>query len=272
MLISAFVSDLDGTMWSTDMSMHPETLAVVPLLENADIPLLIATGRRAQSALIGLAMNGLDRLPGILMNGALARDSLRGESFLSETIAPADARSVLIAFLELGLEPVVYIDHPEVDMIVGSDPAASPTYVANAPGVRTTIDLETVVDEDPVIGFGAFGFPRAVLDAIAKAIDSAESASAIVAESLYEGDHGLMIQGLGVDKITGISAWCRRHGVDETRLAVIGDGANDIGMLSAAAFAIVPANAPDDVRAIADHVIPPADEGGWSEIGRMLNL
>ena len=51
MLISAFVSDLDGTMWSTDMSMHPETLAVVSILENADIPLVIATGRRAQSAL-----------------------------------------------------------------------------------------------------------------------------------------------------------------------------------------------------------------------------
>ena len=80
-------TDLDGTFWATDMTVHETTLDVVRQLDDAGIPLLVATGRRAQGTLAGLVPAGLGDRPAIMMNGALARDRVEGPSFLTESIA-----------------------------------------------------------------------------------------------------------------------------------------------------------------------------------------
>lgn len=272
MAISAFVSDLDGTMWSADLEIHDETTSFIEILDEVGIPLLIATGRRAKSAQHGLSAFGLDDRPAILMNGALARDNLRGESFLVEAVSTTDAKWVLKAFRGLGLEPIIYIDHPDTDMVIGRTPAASIEYLTRVDGIRLDADLDESVETDLVIGFGAFGHPLQMLDELADEIRTSGWASAIVAESIFEGDHGIMIQGSGIDKITGIHAWCARHGVSPDELAVIGDGANDIGMLESAAVSIVPRSAPASIRSRADHVIEPPEEGGWSALRSILDL
>ena len=81
-----------------------------------------------------------------------------------------------------------------------------------------------------------------------------------------------MVQGRGVDKSTGLDALCERHGIDRNRLAVVGDGFNDIGMLSTAAIAIVPNNAPDEVQALADAIIEPNELGGWKQIPAIVGM
>ena len=272
MLADGVVTDLDGTFWGTDTTVHPATLAGVARLDADDLPLLIATGRRARSALVGLQAVGLDDRPGILMNGALARHDLRGESFLVEPIDTSDALHVWEAFDNVGLEPIVYIDHPETDMLVGARPAAGNAYLQSAPGVRWTDELRNELIEHPVIGFGAFGYPEAQLRLVAEEINGFGSATAILAKSLLEGDHGLMIQGAGVDKQTGIEAWCDSQGIDPSRIAAVGDGENDRLMLEAAAIAIVPTNAPEEIRALADVEIAPNEEGGWFDVPGIVGL
>lgn len=272
MNVDALITDLDGTFWDRTMNVHAASLEIVAELDRHSVPFVVATGRRAQGALLGLTPAGLDDRPAILMNGALARDQLRGESFLVDAIAPEHALEVVEAFNRSGLEPLVYIDHPEEDMIVGPSPSADRDFLGRAPGVRSVPSLEEVVAEAITIGFGAFGFPRSALQPIADHINESELATAIIGVSYLEGDHGLMIQAHRVDKQTGIEAWCARHGVDPSRVAAVGDADNDIAMLKAAAIAIVPSNASEYIQSLADVVIPPNDEGGWEQMSDILGL
>jgi len=270
--VEAVVTDLDGTFWSTSMEVHDETHETVRLLDEAGIPLLVATGRRAQSAHAGLLREGLHERPIVLMNGGLARDRTDGDSFLRALIDTDDAACVFDAFVEHGLEPLIYLDDPHADLIVGEAPAASASYISSAPGVNQVGNLRSHMLAVDVIGFGAFGYTLEQLEPIASSIEEGGWATAIIGESLLEGDHGLMIQGFGIDKQTGIEAWAKRNGIDAANIAALGDGANDLNMLRSARVAIVPDNASESVRAVADHLVPPNEDGGWSEVREILGL
>jgi HAD superfamily hydrolase (TIGR01484 family) len=272
MHVDALITDLDGTFWAPDMSIHDVSLAVVAAADLAGLPFVIATGRRARGAMRGLSPVGLDNRPAILMNGALARDALAGESFLVDAMDREDALAVAEAFDEIGLEPLVYIDHPETDLVIGPAPSAGADYLRQAPGVLEVPSLLTAIESETTIGFGAFGFPRELLDPLADYINRNELATAIVGQSHLEGDHGLMIQAHKVDKQTGIEAWCERQGIDHRRVAVVGDGHNDIEMLRAAAIAIVPSNAAEEILDLADVVIQPNEDGGWEQIPDIIGL
>ena len=47
MHVDALITDLDGTFWAPDMRIHDASLAVVAAADLADLPFVIATGRRA---------------------------------------------------------------------------------------------------------------------------------------------------------------------------------------------------------------------------------
>ena len=272
MQIDAVITDLDGTFWASDMSVHDSTRDAVSAMDRHGIPFVIATGRRARGALAGLSLSGYHDRPGILMNGALVRERLDGPSFVVERIDAGPARQVLDAFLRRGLEPIAYVDDDDFDMLIGDRPAAGGDYVSTAPGIRRVADLGAELARCDVIGFGAFGYDLDDLAPIADDINSVGSATAILGRSLIEGGHSLMVQAAGIDKQTGIEAWCERAGVSPTRLAVLGDAGNDELMLRSAAVAIVPNDAPAEIQALADHVIDPADVGGWRDVPELLGL
>lgn len=272
MHVDAVITDLDGTFWSPTSEIHPNSLQVVADLDAQNIPFVIATGRRGRGAHHGLDRYGLGSRPAILMNGAIVRERLDGPSIAAQGIDGAAARSVLAEFRSVGLEPVVYIDHPEVDMLIGDDSAAGAAYLASTVGFERVDDLEGAMARSTVIGFGAFGYDYDVLKPICDAINDEESAAAVIGVSLIEGGHGLMVQPHGVHKQIGIEAWCSHAGIDLSRLAVIGDGHNDIEMLEAAKIAIVPNNAPPEIIALADATIAPNEDGGWDELPAILGL
>src|SRR4051812_38365093 len=76
--IELVVTDLDGTFWDADTTVHPNTLAAVADLEARGIGLLMATGRRLGSTREPLGLVGL-RPPAIMLNGALCLDLLTGQ-------------------------------------------------------------------------------------------------------------------------------------------------------------------------------------------------
>lgn len=270
--IDALVTDLDGTFWTTDMTLHQASIDAVASLDTAGVRFVIATGRRAQSTLGGMVPLGLADRPAILMNGALARDRLDGPSFHRSAIATQDAAKIRDIFVDHALEPLVYIDDPHEDVLAAPGVSAGESYLGNAPGVRRVEDLGLAIEQSVVIGFGAFGFGIDHLRAVKAKIDTEAIATAFISPSHYEGDHGIMVQGNGVDKATGLDAYCERHGLDRTKLAVVGDGFNDVGMLESAAIAIVPTNAPQEIQALANALIEPNEVGGWLAIPEILGM
>jgi soluble P-type ATPase len=54
--------------------------------------------------------------------------------------------------------------------------------------------------------------------------------------------------------------------VDPARVLAVGDAANDVELLTGAAVACAMGDAPPEVLALADHVLPSAAVGGWAAI------
>src|SRR2546423_947825 len=126
--IELVVTDLDGTFWDADTAVHPNTLAAVAALEARGIGLLMATGRRLGSTREPLGLVGL-RPPAIMLNGALYLDLLTGERFHRRAFEPSAAFDILDHWLAVGVEPVLYVDHPDFEVFVGDRPATHPNHL-----------------------------------------------------------------------------------------------------------------------------------------------
>jgi Cof subfamily protein (haloacid dehalogenase superfamily) len=85
------------------------------------------------------------------------------------------------------------------------------------------------------------------------------------------GGHAGELYQRGVDKATGIAVVEARLGLRRSDIVAIGDGINDIEMLSYAGIGVAVEEAPSEVRAVADRIISgPGEEGlvaGFVDLG-----
>jgi len=67
---------------------------------------------------------------------------------------------------------------------------------------------------------------------------------------------------LEVSKGKALEALVRHLGISLSEVMAVGDGTNDITLLSRAGLAVAMGNAPDEVKAVADHIAPHVDQSG----------
>ena len=261
--VDLVVTDLDGTLWFGHQETHPATVAAWRELDRRDIPILVATGRRVASTRTPLARLGFAP-PAVMMNGALAIDLRTEERFHRHQYAPEDAVKILAAFRAVGLEPCVYVDHPQFDVFVGERPSTHPDHLRGLGASAERADLETIVGTIPVLMFGIMGHAEEPLAELARAL--AGTAEAHVAGSDMYGAHSCTATPIGLSKWTGVEAFCARAGLDPGRVLAIGDGPNDLELLGGAAIAVVPADGHEVALRIADHVVGSPRDGGWAGI------
>ncbi len=261
--IELVVTDLDGTLWGADERIHTRSLRALAALEERGVPLLVATGRRLRSAEATLARSDL-ALPMVVLDGAMGRVPSERRAF-HEAAFPLDAAvRVLRAFLHHDVEPCVYVDLPEVEVFVGKRPSTSPRHLARIGRWLARDDLERVVGEERVYSFGVVAGDRARLAAVLR--DLAGDAAGAVQRDVVHGASTLMARPSGVSKWEGVLAWCSDQGLDPGRVLAVGDGENDLELLTAAAVSCAVRDGCDAAIALADHVIAPPGEGGWSEV------
>lgn len=261
--VQLVVTDLDGTLWGPDERIHERSLAALAALSDHGLPLLVATGRRRRSAEATLARADL-RPPMVVLDGAIGWDPEAGRRFHAAAFEPADAARTLAAFLRHGVEPCVYVDLPDVEVVVGQRPSTSRRHLEHIGRWLGRGDLERVVAEQRVYTFGIAGGDAAVLAGVLG--DLTGIAAGSVARDLLHGGATLMVHARGVSKWDGVVAWCAERGLDPGRVLAVGDGDNDIELLTAAAVACVVRDGVPGALALADHVIAPPGEGGWHEI------
>jgi hydroxymethylpyrimidine pyrophosphatase-like HAD family hydrolase len=232
-------------------------------LDRRGTPLLVATGRRPRSAAVALAREGL-RPPAVLLDGAVGHHLDSGERFHRAPFPRAAAAAVLTAFEDCGLSPCVYVDRPHADVVVGDNPSTHPQHLTHIGSWLARDDLRQVVEHSDVLAIGVVGCDEATLRAVHAAI--AGSAEAAVVKDFMFGASTLIARPPGISKWQGVQAYCRQQGLNSERVLALGDGENDIELLTAAAVACVVADGCDAALALADHVIGPAAVGGWCEV------
>ena len=262
--VSLVVTDLDGTLWHTDDHIEPEVVAAMAKVTELGIPLLVATGRRLASTRRPLARVGATP-PAVVLNGALGVELATGERFHRAPYPTSQAEAVLRAFRSVHLDPVVYVDHPRYDVFLSATPSTNPDHVRQLGDTAGVDDLQRVVAEEAVLGFSMIGVPHR--DGLAAMRAIGELAEAHLDRSIdYAGYASFTAAPRGQSKWDGVVAYCRVHDLDASRVLALADGPNDLELLDNAAVRLVPRVAHPAALDRADHMIPAAADGGWTEV------
>ena len=252
--------DLDGTLLDPDGRIPERTGAAVRALRDAGVRIVLATGRSPWST--APIADQLD-LPGphILMQGGLVAsrlDGLEGATLWATTLDRDLVLEQLAFARDEGLEPILGFEHgyraerlaPEVLAL------AWPNY-AEGSHMQLVPSLAAVAGEGVIRTF-LFTSPARHAQVGAAARRQFGERVALT----WGDEFGIELLARGVSKGAALQALATRSGIPMHAVAAIGDGRNDLEMLTLAGRSAAMATAQPDVREAAAMVAPSnADEG-----------
>jgi len=247
--LQLLVCDLDGTLLEPDGSISDRTRSAVAAVRQAGIRVAVATGRVP----IGIAkvVRALDLDgPQITMHGALVTAPTDGETVFSVTLGPEQVDELLQVASEIDLP--VLLCYPDGFRTNDLRQEVIDLFVPfNEPLPELVDDLATLRARHPhkiAIWTGAERYQQALVMARERLGDR---------YSITSGDNrSIELLAPGVDKGRAADALARWMGVSLDEVGAIGDGTNDIELLSAAHRSVAMRHARPEVRDAADLVVP----------------
>ena len=261
--VSLVVTDLDGTLWHTDDHVPEPVRAAFAEVQARGVPLLVATGRRLGTTLGPLDAHGLSA-PVVVLNGALGVLP-DGTRFHRAHYPDEEAAAVLEAFRAVDLDPVVYIDDPAHEVVLGPSPSTNPLHVAALASSARHGDTREAIGSGNVLGFSLIGVEHGI--AVRAAASIGKSGVTHLDRSLdHPGMLSLTVAPRLRSKWDGVLAYCEHLDLDPAGVLALGDGPNDVELLDGAAVSLVPHGSHPAALERADHVIGPARDGGWAQV------
>ena len=227
--------DLDGTLLGRDEKVSPRVAQVVSKLA-ALIPVSISSGREPADVLRFAAQFGL-HAPQVSDNGAVVLDPATGKTLRTFPMPATQAEEV-----------VRHLDSHRV-----------PFIATHALG--TFKGLHQIPNWD-LARVSALDLDDAGADAIAAVFNGDPEMHVDRAWLPYNGLWAVDFTRVGVDKGSTAHKVAEMLGVGIDRIVAVGDSYNDISMLRECGLAIAMGDAPDEVKAVADRVVPSVDEDG----------
>lgn len=239
-------TDVDGTLADSNHQVTPRSLRALKAVEEAGIPVVIATGRSIVSGLKLARAAGLAS-PVAACTGALVADPATGEIISRRGMdreAVQGAVEVLRTYDLLSsiwtAEDIFLNDHPYVEGLRKMNPQP----------FTTVSDLRDAVQDD-VIKFVIGGDPD-LLDKLQVDLQESLGDSVLVTRPLPD---YVDINHPQASKSDALQQLATRFGIDSSEVLVIGDSDNDRDMLQWAGMKVAPSNAEHDIRALAQVVI-----------------
>jgi hydroxymethylpyrimidine pyrophosphatase-like HAD family hydrolase len=200
----------------------------------------------------------------VVLNGALGVLP-DGGRFHRATYPVDEATLVLDAFESVGLEPVVYVDHPSFEVVLGPSPSTNPAHAAALAPTARRGEPRDAVRSGSALGFSLIGVEHPVAVAAEAAIG--DLGITHLDRSLdHPGMVSLTVAPRHRSKWDGVVAYCDLEGLDATRVLALGDGPNDVELLDGAAVRLVPQGSHPGALERGDHVVGSARAGGWAEV------
>lgn len=261
--IALVVSDVDGTLVTTDKRLTRATVEAVKRLDAVGIAFTLASSRPPvglRSLVAALAL----RLPmGVYNGGGLVGPDL--EPIAQATLSAQTAHAAFDRLEAAGIDVWVFSDgtwHLR-------DPQAAYTDLE-----RRTLGIEpdVVSDLSPMLANAA------KIVGVSKDFDQLAAMESELGRALGEGAnvhrsqrYYLDITPPGSNKGSVIAEVARRLGLGRARIASLGDAGNDVPMFRASGLSIAMGNAAPEVQAAADETTASNDEDGFAKaIDRLL--
>ena len=251
--------DLDGTLLRRDLEITDRTLAAMEGLRGRGMRLVVATGRRYESAVEHaerLGFGGED--PVVCYGGSMVR-RMDGETLLHRTLPKDLGLEVLQWAAGRDLHARVFVDGRVV---------TSPESPTALRFVRRSEEPGIVVVDSPAEWLaGAQEEPTKLVivdhpDDVAGWLDEAQEAfrgRLFVTRSL---PHYVEVGGLEGTKASALGFLCERWGIGAERVLAFGDADNDADMLRFAGCGVAVGPMTAGVREAADEVVPGVDQDG----------
>jgi hypothetical protein len=266
-VVDLVVTDLDGTLWDRDGTIPPTTRKAIAELSRRGIPLVAATARRSWSAAYHFSRAGLD-LPAVLLNGAIGRDIDGHGVFHRRSFGASDAAAVLEVFDRHRIMPGAFLETEEWDVVSGPNPSCGQSYLDWAGSqLRVVDDLASMLVSHPAYAFTVNGSSDyETLERLREEVADLEGVgSALLGTDSRFGGWTLHVSPSGVDKWTGIEAFAAHRGIGLRHVVAVGDGDNDVELLTRAERSFAMSHATDRARAAAQRTLAGGLDG-WAAI------
>jgi Cof subfamily protein (haloacid dehalogenase superfamily) len=257
MKLSLLLSDVDGSLVTTDKVLTPRAIAAVTRLHERGIRFAITSGRppRGMSMFVDpLAL--IEPIAGFNGGAYVAPDLSVLESHALSTEA---SRSAVDLLTQHGLDAWVY--------------TSDGWYVRNPDAPHVARESRTVAFPPQVIATFESLYAEGVkvvgisddYDRVRHADDEIRSALQAAASVARSQPYYIDITNPVANKAAVVRYHASRLGIPASEIATIGDMPNDVLMFRVSGFSIAMGNAADDVKAQASAVTDSCDEDGFAK-------
>ena len=253
--------DVDGTLLDGSHRLRADVRDAVNRLAASGCAVALATARGPQ-AVVDIVRQ-FDFAPSLICFsggwiGELDSTSLRLVSVRLDRRLPADiARSIVSQAINQGVEPNVFT--PETWRVRKlTDEIVEETRIVNLQPLVSDELLADDVEPSKIMLISRLEVADEALPPIERSIQPISTVT-------FSKRNYLEILPVGVNKAKAVAALAQFLGVDLSEVAAIGDGLNDLEMLSEAGFAIAMGNASDRVKAAADLIVGSNDDAGVAQ-------
>lgn len=249
---AAVVLDVDGTIAGADHRVSTRTSRAMGDLDDAGVPVVLATGRTRANVLDIARIAGL-RTAQISCNGAVITDPTTGVDIWVRTVPAADLAAMVEVYRTTG-QPLTWWTAARI--YATDEKLAATMAVINDAEVSLSSPAE--IEPDTVVKAMIFG-SRDELDAAAPVLARLAPRATRSMDEFWE------LSGPDASKWTAIHHVLDRLGIDPALTAGAGDGGNDAAWMRRVGAPVAMGNARPEALAAARAVIGRHDEEGAAE-------
>jgi Cof subfamily protein (haloacid dehalogenase superfamily) len=249
--------DVDGTLVGASGEVAPEVWVAAAEARARGIHLAICSGRPA----FGLARGYAERLDPdgwhVFQNGASVLNLRTGES-RSRNLSARGVEWLRSVARSTGRILELYND---TDYAVESDAERARRHAGLLGVPFRTRSFDSL--PGPIVRAQwllSAEEAEGVLAELHPDLHYSHSTSPVMADTAF-----INITPTGVDKATAVRVVAGAHGIPMESVMMVGDGLNDLGVMTVVGYAVAMGNAEPEILAAADHVVAGVDEGGLVE-------
>ena len=264
--VRLFAIDVDGTLLDGTHRLRSEVKEAVNGLAGSGVKVVLATARGPQ-AVVEIVQQ-FDFAPSLICFsggwiGELDSASMGPANVRSDQRLQTDiACSIVSLAINQGVEPNVFTpDSWRVRKL--TDEIAEEIRIVNLQPVVSDELLAGDIEPSKIMLISRLDMADTALPSIERSIQSLSTVA--VSTITYSKRNYLEILPAGVNKAKAVAALSQFLGVNLSEVAAVGDGLNDLEMLSEAGFAIAMGNASDRLKAAVDLVVRSNDEAGVAQ-------
>jgi 5-amino-6-(5-phospho-D-ribitylamino)uracil phosphatase len=258
------VSDIDGTLVDKNGRISEVDRRALDEIRRAGVMVSLCTGRAARGCLKVLEELSLDGFH-IFFDGALVCNTDQTQEIYSRPVR-ADLMLKVCDFarindlaLELFTPTQFFISHQSAPAAVHSQLMHYTPVIADLAQICSSknIIMGCIVTNSPEEETKIKTFSRGFADTLRFSWTK---------HPAYPDYLFINVTVAGISKGRALSALIAHLGLSKSQVIAIGDGSNDVSLLSAAGLAVAMQNSPADLIAVADYIAPDIEKNGVAQV------